>query len=182
MWHWQVLLLGLLCITGICPRSLTGWIPRTGLPNFVIGRWVLVKLGGWQDSITSAFSTYARTCFESFGDRVKHWITLNECRTQNSHDHAAHWRHSFRSGKALVQRGSSLSASLAMLCWLIVHENIWQVLGYNTGDHAPGHTDAAEYVAGRKASTLSVTTQQSASLEGTEILAQQSLLPSLAFY
>jgi beta-galactosidase len=37
------------------------------------------EYGGWLDIRTSeAFAEYARICFEQFGDRVKHWITLNE--------------------------------------------------------------------------------------------------------
>jgi len=36
---------------------------------------------GWlgpKDRITGAFGRYARVCFERFGDRVKHWFTVNE--------------------------------------------------------------------------------------------------------
>lgn len=34
---------------------------------------------GWLNYSTSeAFSRYAKVCFESFGDRVRHWITFNE--------------------------------------------------------------------------------------------------------
>lgn len=37
------------------------------------------EYGGWLDVRTSqAFAEYARICFEAYGDRVKHWITLNE--------------------------------------------------------------------------------------------------------
>ncbi|OMO71964.1 Glycoside hydrolase, family 1 [Corchorus olitorius] len=37
---------------------------------------------GWLDpQIIKDFTVYAETCFEKFGDRVKHWITFNEPRT-----------------------------------------------------------------------------------------------------
>lgn len=37
------------------------------------------ELDGWCDEkISDLFAEYARVCFEAFGDRVKHWITLNE--------------------------------------------------------------------------------------------------------
>ena len=36
--------------------------------------------GGWLDRSTAeAFAAYAEICFDAFGDRVRHWITLNEC-------------------------------------------------------------------------------------------------------
>jgi len=35
--------------------------------------------GGWVSKNTiNAFANYAQTCFNAFGDRVKHWITFNE--------------------------------------------------------------------------------------------------------
>ncbi|OCF31715.1 hypothetical protein I316_06522 [Kwoniella heveanensis BCC8398] len=38
------------------------------------------RYGGWldKDSIIRDFTRYARVCYERFGDRVKHWLTLNE--------------------------------------------------------------------------------------------------------
>jgi beta-glucosidase len=37
------------------------------------------EFGGWlSPDISPLFGDYARICFEQFGDRIKHWITLNE--------------------------------------------------------------------------------------------------------
>jgi beta-glucosidase/6-phospho-beta-glucosidase/beta-galactosidase len=56
---------------------------------------------GWlSHNIIEDFANYARLCFESFGDRVKNWITINEAWTvavngYNNGVHApGHWRHS----------------------------------------------------------------------------------------
>ncbi|KAA3488202.1 beta-glucosidase 40-like [Gossypium australe] len=40
------------------------------------------KYGGWLDGhIRKDFALFTETCFEKFGDRVKHWITFNEPHT-----------------------------------------------------------------------------------------------------
>ena len=39
----------------------------------------LQNIGGWENrELIEIFTHYAKTCFEHFGDRVKHWITFNE--------------------------------------------------------------------------------------------------------
>lgn len=47
------------------------------------------SIEGWlSESIVKYFSIYAETCFASFGDRVKHWITLNEPLQTSVNGHA----------------------------------------------------------------------------------------------
>ncbi|WVF68282.1 hypothetical protein IAT40_003047 [Kwoniella sp. CBS 6097] len=47
------------------------------------------RYGGWMDkaSIVRDFTRYAKVCYESFGDRVKHWLTLNEPWCSAVHGH-----------------------------------------------------------------------------------------------
>ncbi|WP_279045634.1 glycoside hydrolase family 1 protein [Cedecea davisae] len=40
---------------------------------------VMQEKGGWESrEVVDAYASYANTCFELFGDRVKHWFTFNE--------------------------------------------------------------------------------------------------------
>lgn len=63
-------------INGLIAKGITPWVTlfHWDLPLAL----QLEKDGLLNPSIADDFAEYAKLCFEQFGDRVKHWITLNE--------------------------------------------------------------------------------------------------------
>ncbi|EKJ75662.1 hypothetical protein NXS19_012497 [Fusarium pseudograminearum] len=64
-------------IDGCLARGITPWVT---LYHWDLPQTLHERYGGWLDVEESQldFERYARLCYERFGDRVKHWITLNE--------------------------------------------------------------------------------------------------------
>ncbi|RSL53994.1 hypothetical protein CEP54_010113 [Fusarium duplospermum] len=64
-------------IDGCLSRGITPWVT---LYHWDLPQALHERYGGWLDVEESQkdFERYARLCYERFGDRVKHWITLNE--------------------------------------------------------------------------------------------------------
>ncbi|KAG7091632.1 Beta-glucosidase 1B [Marasmius oreades] len=66
-------------------KLVDGLLERGIMPFATLYHWDLPqalhdRYGGWlnKDEVVKDYNRYARVCFEAFGDRVKHWLTMNE--------------------------------------------------------------------------------------------------------
>ncbi|XP_048426094.1 beta-glucosidase 12-like isoform X2 [Pyrus x bretschneideri] len=76
-------------------NNLTNELLSNGIKPFVtLFHWdvpqaLVDEYGGFLSArIVNDFQDFADLCFDQFGDRVKHWITLNEPRTVSNHGYA----------------------------------------------------------------------------------------------
>ncbi len=63
-------------INALIANDITPWVT---LYHWDLPAALEFELGGWLgEEISDVFAAYANVCFDAFGDRVKHWITINE--------------------------------------------------------------------------------------------------------
>eukprot|EP00850_Spirogloea_muscicola_P015495 SM000119S25638 [mRNA] locus=s119:167818:171611:+ [translate_table: standard] len=70
-----------------------GLTPFATLYHWDLPQRLHEQFGGWlSDEIVPVFQAYAEVCFDTFGDRVKHWITVNEplCHAVVSYGYGVH--------------------------------------------------------------------------------------------
>ncbi|KAG5648404.1 hypothetical protein DXG03_004978 [Asterophora parasitica] len=64
-------------IDGLLARGIT---PFVTLYHWDLPQALHDRYGGWlnKEEIVKDYTNYAKVCFEAFGDRVQHWLTINE--------------------------------------------------------------------------------------------------------
>jgi beta-glucosidase len=89
------------------------------------------ELDGWLNKeVAECFGEYARVCFKSFGDRVKHWVTFNEA-----------WvvaMLSYGKGMFAPGRASKKEAYLAGHNILLAHAKAFQIYDKEFRSHQKG--------------------------------------------
>ncbi|KAJ2915709.1 hypothetical protein MD484_g4709, partial [Candolleomyces efflorescens] len=99
-----------------------GIIPFVTLYHWDLPQGLQDRYGGWlnKEEVTLDYENYARVCFEAFGDRVQHWLTINEpwcCAV------LGHGRGVFAPGRS-SDRNRSPEGNSSTEPWIVAHNII----------------------------------------------------------